>query len=126
MENIDFLKEILMSESEYWIVAMKRGALDLGEFKRIDDEILFISIPVNIRRGLKYEEITLMELEKLKDSNCNQNIYLTNDYPPFQIGQTFYEIYKGYPVKKDIKQFVIKALAIKSTDICDYKELIND
>ena len=124
MDNIDFLKEVLMSVSEYWIVSKENEATEYGEFKRIDDDIILISIPQNIRRGLKYEEITLQEIENLRDSYCDQNIFFTNDYPPFQTGQTFYHIYKGYPVEKDIKQFVINALPLKSCDLFDYKELI--
>ena len=121
MENINFLKQILMSRSEYWVVAKKCEATNRGEYVRLTDDILFISIPQNIRRGLKYEDVTLKDLDTLVNSSCDQNIYLTGKYPPFQLNQTFYHFYKGYPIKRDIKQFIIAALSSKSTDILDYK-----
>ena len=122
--NIDFIKEILMSTAEYWIVAKKTEYRDCFETKRGKDQIVFISIPKDIKRGLKYEEITLQEVEKLHNAYIEQNIFLNTDYPPFQQYITFRDMYKGYPVEYKIKEFVLKALDLKSDELYEYKVLI--
>ena len=122
--NIDFIKEILMSTAEYWIVAKKTEYRDCFETKRGKDQIVFISIPKDIKRDLKYEEITLQEVEKLHNAYIEQNIFLNTDYPPFQQFITFRDMYKGYPVKYKIKEFVSKALDLKSDELYEYKVLI--
>ena len=122
--NIDFIKEILMSTAEYWIVAKKTEYRDCFETKRGKDQIVFISIPKDIKRDLKYEEITLQEVEKLHNAYIEQNIFLNTDYPPFQQFITFRDMYKGYPVEYKIKEFVSKALDLKSDELYEYKVLI--
>lgn len=124
MKNVDFLKEVLMSDAEYWVVAQEVTAQEYGKSVRRKDHIMFIAIPKGIKRGLKYEEITLQELEKLKNSYCEQNIYINTDYPPFQSYVSFYHIYRGFPVTNKIKQFMLDALALGSDEIWKYKELI--
>ena len=122
--NIDFIKEILMSTAEYWIVAKKTEYREDFEMKRGKDQIIFIAIPKDIKRGLKYEEITLQEVEKLHNAYIEQNIFLNTDYPPFQQYITFRDMYKGYPVEYKIKEFMLKALDLKSSELYDYKALI--
>ena len=122
--NIDFIKEILMSTAEYWIVAKKTEYRKDFEMKRGKDQIVFIAIPKDIKRGLKYEEITLQEVEKLHNAYIEQNIFLNTDYPPFQQYITFRDMYKGYPVEYKIKEFVSKALDLKSDELYEYKVLI--
>lgn len=124
MKNIDFLKKILMSEAEYWLVAKEVTARQHLRDVRQKDHILFISIPKGIKRGLKYEEITLQELEKLNGSFCEQNIYINTEYPPFQRHISFYNIYDGFPVTHNIKQFLLNALVLGSSEIREFKELI--
>ena len=116
--NIDFIKEILMSTAEYWIVAKKT------EYKRDKDQIVFIAIPKDIKRGLKYEEITLQEVEKLHWACIEQNIFINTDYPPFQQYITFGDMYKGYPIEHKTKEFLLKALDLKSNELYEYKALI--
>jgi hypothetical protein len=124
MKNVDFLKEVLMSDAEYWIVA-KEVKVNRGfRPEREKDHIMFIAIPKDIKRGLKYEEITLQELEKLNRSYCEQNIYINTDYPPFQLYGKFSDIYTGFPVTHKIRQFMLDALALGSDEIWKYKELI--
>ena len=124
MQNVDFLKEVLMSDAEYWVVAQKVTGQEYGREKRYKDHIIFIAITKGIKRGLKYEEVTLQELEKLRSSHCEQNIYINTDYPPFQNYVLFYDIYKGYAVTHKIRQFMLDALALGSDEIYNYKELI--
>lgn len=124
MKNVDFLKEVLMSDAEYWIVAKEVTGSEYGRTKRYKDHIMFISIPKEIKRGLKYEEITLQELEKLNRSYCEQNIYINTDYPPFQLYGTFSDIYRGFPITHKIRDFMLQALALGSDEIWEYKKLI--
>jgi hypothetical protein len=126
MKNVNFLKEVLMSDAEYWIVEKRVEVINSGRTDRVDVDIIFIAIPRNIERNLKYEEITLQELEKLENSLCEQNIFMTNDFTPFQIGVRFYNLYSGYPITKNINKFLIDALNLKSENIWDYKKLIEN
>ncbi len=122
MDNIDFLKQVLMSDTHYWIVAKQNYASIYGDYKRIEDDIWFIAIDHNIQVNKKYEEITLSDIEKLSRSEVS-NIALSEDYPPFQIGQTMHHIYKGWPVAevKGIKQVMINAINLGAKDFYDYK-----
>jgi hypothetical protein len=116
-----------MSDVEYWIVAKMDYINRYGSTERCDDQIIFISIPQGIRRGLKREEIFLTDLEKLGGSYIDCNIYLNQDYPPFQRGQTLSDVYIGFPVefvREKTKQFMIDILTINSRSIYDYYELI--
>lgn len=111
MKNIDFLKDVLMSDAEYWIVKS-------GKY------IMLIAIPNSIPRNLKYEEITLQELEKINRLYCDYNIIINNDTPPFQQFMSFCNITVGFPINKGIKKFMLDALALKSDNIYEYKNLI--
>lgn len=123
--NIDFIKEILTSTAEYWIVAKKTEYREHFETKEgCKDLIVFIAIPKDIKRGLKYEEITLQEVEKLHSAYIEQNIFINTDFPPFQRGVTFSDMYKGYPIEYKIKEFLLKALDLKSDKLYEYKTLI--
>lgn len=122
--NIEFIKEILMSTAEYWIVAKRTEYREYFETKRGKDQIVFIAIPKEIKRGLKYEEITLQEVEKLHRAYIEQNIFINTDYPPFQQYITFRDMYKGYPIEYKIKDFMLKALELKSNELYEYKALI--
>ena len=113
-----------MSTAEYWIVARKTEYREYFETKRGEDQIVFIAIPKEIKRGLKYEEITLQEVEKLHSAYIEQNIFINTDYPPFQQYITFRDMYKGYPVEHNIKEFMLKALELKSNELYGYKALI--
>ena len=124
MKNVDFLKEVLMSDAEYWVVAQEVTAQEYGRSVRRKDHIMFIAIPKEIKRGLKYEEITLQELEKLNKSYCEQNIYINTDFPPFQLYGTFSDIYMGFPITHKIREFMLDALALQSDEILEYKKLI--
>lgn len=124
MDNLDFLKQILMSNTHYWIVAQQNYASINGRYERTEDSIWFISIDYNIQLNKKYEEITLSDIEKLNRSDV-QNISLSEDYPPFQIGISMRRIYKGWPIpeEKSIKQVMVEAVNLKSKDFWDYKSL---
>lgn len=124
MDNINFLKEILMSTECYWVVAKKNEVSHFSRVERADDSIIFIAIPHDIERGLPYEEITLKALENLQRLYCDQNIFINGNYSPFQTGQTFYNIYKGFPVSNP-KEFLIQALALQSSELWDYKKLLD-
>jgi len=125
--HIDFYKKILMSTYCYWIVAQQCEAMVYCKLKRIEDDIIFIAIPENIKRGLEYKDIKLKDIEEIETTNIITNIYLTNNYAPFQHGISFKNIYDGFYIdgkSNNIKDILIKALKIKSNEIYKYKELL--
>lgn len=121
MDNLDFLKAVLMSDAEYWIVAKRN---EYPNSRSEPDSIILISFPYTIKTGMKYEDIKLSDIEGLSRVSLDMNIFINKPYAPFQRYTSFYNIYKGYPVKKNIKQFMIDALALNSDSIYDYKELL--
>jgi hypothetical protein len=125
MDNIDFLKQILTSGCEYWIAAKKEYANQYGDMKRGPDSIWLIAVPIeeNLHVPQKEDEILLKDVERLRSLPLH-NIAITENYPPFQHGQTLYDFYTGYPIKENIKEVIIKALQLKSNNIYEYKELV--
>ena len=123
MKNIDFLVQILASDYSYWVVARKNICNYYGRDKRGDDEILIISIPQGINRYSSKEQIMFTDLEKLYRAELD-NIFITGNYPPFQWYVTMRDIYFGYPIKSNVKQFMVDALNLKSNNIFEYKELL--
>lgn len=124
--NIDFLKEVLTTEYEYWVVAKEEHKYEYSKSVRDKDSILFIAIPNNVRRGLKYEEITLKDIEVLNRSDADQNIYLSEDYSPFQRHIKFSGFYRGYPVKSDYKNALKELLELKADSIYEYDEFLKN
>lgn len=125
MNNLDFLKAVLMSDAKYWIVAKRNEYLNSrSEPDSEPDSIILISFPYTIKTGMKYEDIKLSDIEGLSRVSLDMNIFINKPYAPFQRYTSLYDIYKGYPVKKNIKQFMIDALALNSDSIYDYKELL--
>lgn len=126
MNNINFLSKILSTDHEYWIVAKKNEYNTIARQGRDKDTIIYLTIPKNIERNIKYDEIKLVDLERLQKANMDCNIFLNESYPPFQIGQSFYDIFDGYPVERNQKQLLIKALELESDNLWDYKKLIDE
>jgi hypothetical protein len=127
MDNLDFLKQILTSGCEYWIAAKKESEMVYGSLKRQPDSIWVIAIPMeeNLHIPKKEEEILLRDIERLRSLPVH-NIAISENYPPFQHGQTLYNFYLGFPIKENIKQFVIKALQLGSSIIYDYVPLLEE
>jgi hypothetical protein len=122
MDNLDFLKQILIEEHEYYIVAEKNESYSGRRSEFFKDSIMLICIPYGIKRGVKPKEILLCDIENLRYIEL-QNIYINERYAPFQQGINLCNIYKGFPIKGDVQDFLIKALALKSDSIFDYREL---
>ena len=122
--NISILEKILKSEQEYWVLRKNndRHGINRQSFK---PSIIMCVIPPEIKQGLKRDDIKLTDLEKLQSSYFS-NIFLNEDYPPFQIGQSFYNITDCYPIPSKQKEFLVKALSLESDDIMDYKKLIDE
>ena len=122
--NISILEKILTSDQEYWILRKDNDShgINAQSFK---PSVIMCVIPQEIKQGLKREDIKLTDLEKLQSSYFS-NIFLNEDYPPFQSGQSFYNITDAYPIPSKQKEFLIKALDLKSDDIWDYKNLIDE
>lgn len=123
MTNTDFLCKVLTTDHEYWVVAKKNEIREYGDWKRIEDSIIFISIPYNIERNIHRDEIRLNQLEKLQNSSIHCNVFLNEPYAPFQVGQSFYNIINGYPIESNQKEFLSKALMLKKGSLLKYKEI---
>lgn len=123
----DLLKQILETDHTYWVVSKENTANEYCRTVRKDDSILFIAIPQDVRRGLKYDEITLKQFEELKHSQMDSNIFLSpENYPPFQLYVSFFSLHDGFPVTinaKKINEFIIKSIELKSTDMYAIKAL---
>ena len=123
----DLLKQILETDHVYWVVAKENTANEYCKIVRKDDSILFIAIPQNVKRGSKYEEITLKEFEDLKHLYMDSNIFLSpENYPPFQLYVSFSSLHDGFPVTinaKKINEFIIKSIELKSTNMYAIKSL---
>lgn len=126
MNNYEFYSQILQEDAEYWVVAKEVNSRQFFETKREKDDILFISLPHEITTGQKLEDIKYTDLEKIKHMDIPCNVFLSNNYSPFQVGQTFYNIYRGFPVKNKIKEFFLEAQKLNSPDLWDYEKLYKE
>lgn len=126
MNNLDVIKQILMSECDYWLIAKKNYVRRYGTDERLKDQILFISFPRTLPRGLKYEEITLKHIESFNGLYIDCNIFLNEPYTPFQIGTSFYDVWKAVPIEVEPKKFLIEAINKTDGDIFDYEKLYNE
>ncbi len=126
MDNINFLSKILSTKHEYWIVAKKNEYNTISRKSRDKDSIIFISVPINIKIGVEYNDIKLVDLEKLQKANIDCNIFLNDNYPPFQMNQNLYNIFDGHPIESKQKLCLMKALELDSDNLWDYKKLIDE
>jgi hypothetical protein len=120
--DIEIIKQVLMSEDEYWVFAIKTTSNNYGRFERGEDQVIFAALPPDVERGLKYEDITLKHIEMFDRLRLDLNIFLGQPYAPFQRGITFHDVYKGFPVKNS-RVFIIAALQMESKDYYEYKKL---
>jgi len=127
MDNISFLTEVLTTDHEYWVVAKKCMASNYGRYERIKDQVIFIAIPSKIERDIDRDCIKLTDLEKIQSEEITGNIFLSDDYTPFQHCQNFHSIYIGFPIPdKEVNNFLRKAILFKSDDIFQYKKIIDE
>lgn len=127
MENLDFIKKILTSNSQYWVAARKEYAYDRGRFKPLEDSVWVICIPHTISLNQKPNEILLQDAEGL--SNCEvHNIAISEPFAPFQHGIYLNKFYRGFPLEGiiNIKEFMVRALRLASNDIFLYEEIIKE
>lgn len=126
MRNLDFLAKMLTSKSHYWIVAKKNEGLRNETFK---DSIIFIALPHEIQTGMERSTILLTDLEKLARARMDSNIFLNEEFSPFQQYIQFHDVYDGFELDNQfglsIKEILIKALSIKSNSIHEYKKLLS-
>jgi hypothetical protein len=122
--NVSILEKILTSEQEYWILRKNNDTYGINA-QSFKPSVIMCVIPKEITQGLKREDIKLTDLEELQ-SIYFTNIFLNEDYPPFQSGQDFHNITEAYPIPCKQKEFLIKALALDSDDIWDYKKIIDE
>lgn len=128
--DMTLLKEIMASNDEYWIVAKRTHYRECFRFKQGEDDILLIGIPSELREliigEMNIDDLTIGKAKKIINIDVDTNIFLSDDYPPFQKGFVFGDFYKGYPiVKVRCQDFLRKALELKSHDIEQYKVILD-
>jgi hypothetical protein len=122
--HYDFLNKMLQANETYWCVAKMNLVNRLGRNERLDDQIALIAIPYGTNMGIPANDVTFRQIEDLGRAKVD-NVFLSEDYPPFQIGITMYDVYDGFPIEgKYAKEFLKQALTLKTTQgIYGYKEL---
>ncbi len=120
---MDIYKRIIESDDSYWVLARETSYRDMGETKRGHDDIIFVAIPQTIRRNTKYENILLKDIETLEKASMDCNIFLSEDFSPFQIGQSFRNVYDGFPIAENIKEFAIRAMSTSKHELSWYQEM---
>ncbi len=126
MIDVKMIQQVLVSDAMYWIAARETRYSKYGTMERGDDQIVLIAIPDDIPRGMQYEEILLKDVERAGDVPIEKNIFINNDYPPFQLGLSLKDFYLMFPITCDVKAFLDKAFELKTNDIWDYKGIICD
>lgn len=117
----DFLAELLTKNVYYWLIAKEQ----YGRSERLKDQILIIALPLEFVRERKREDIKLVELEAFLTAPLLTNIFISEPYPPFQIGIDLYGAYQGFPLDGiDFRGFMLDALELHSANLYDYKPLI--
>ncbi len=121
--NVRVLEQILTSDVEYWIFKKRNTDCHNIEFR---PSIFMAVIPINILRFDNREDIKLIDLEGLVRVCLDGNIFLNEDYPPFQMGQDLHDVIEVYPIICNSREFLIKAMQLKSDNIRDYKNIIDE
>ena len=122
--NIDILEKILTNEQPYWLVKKENKSVGINS-QVFKPSIMMIIIPQKIEQGLSRDEIKLTDLERLQRVYLDSNVFLNEDYSPFQLGQTLVNVVEVYPIKCNQKEFLKQALILKSDSILDYKKIID-
>jgi hypothetical protein len=123
MGNQEFLSDVVATTDEYWVVAKQCFNRVYFETKRTDDSILLISIP-QFERGRNFEELTVREVRQIENMPVDTNIPLSDSYSPFQWGYRMKDFYRGFRVRGNCREFLIKALQLDSSDIHEYESLM--
>lgn len=119
MKNADFLVKILSSSNEYWVICFRYTGASNVEFS----SIAIIGIPYSVTLNRPVDEIRYKELDKLRDVHLH-NIFLSENYPPFQQNINLYSAVDGFPITCNKKNFLKAAIQMSpSKDLFDYKEL---
>lgn len=116
--NTSLLEKILTSNYEYWVLKKEYG-------DGSTPPIIFCAIPLEVPRGLKRENIRLIDLEQLYRIDI-ENVFLNKNISPFQIRVNLSSVTEAYPVTCNSKEFLKRALQLESNDIRDYVKLINE
>ncbi len=123
--NVDILEKILTDKHQYWLIKKKNKNVGINT-QKFKSSIIMIVIPQKIKQELKRNEIKLTDLERLERIYLDGNIFLNEDYAPFQIGQNLTNVVQVYPINCNQKEFLKQALILESDNIWDYKKIIDE
>ena len=129
--NLDFIKEILTSEFEYYLVSMVGVKSVMNNYV---DKVILIRLPDSIltqkyilqKNKLDVGDMKLEDIEIINYTIIESNIYLTDMFPPFQNNVCVNRIHWYQGLDGDIRQFMVDALARNGEgNWSDFIELIN-
>lgn len=119
MKNADFLAKILSSHETYWVIQFRMIGASNHEFVTV----AFVAMPTSVHLDTKEDDIRYKDLRDLQRVEL-PNVYLSEDYPPFQCNITLYDAHDGFPVICNKRNFLRAALNMSRTkDLYDYKAL---
>lgn len=124
MTNADILAKMIASGITYWMVSCPESA----------GYIRLVAIPDALVKpgGCDEKAVTYGELCALKYSKMDHgNMFFGNaNYPPFQIGMTFYDVADGFPMpsagKIDWQELIAKCCNLRSDKLFEYKMMIDE
>lgn len=126
--ELRFIEKVLASTHDYWVIAKTNTVNRYGHHERDPDDIVLVSFPISIKKfqGRDVQSLTIKEVEEIRDSYIDTNIFLTGGYPPFQIGQRFSQFHDGFPVESKTTDFLKRALELGGHDLFDYEKLAKE
>lgn len=112
-------------EDEYWILSKRNpGNSTSSDFP---DDVVLAVVSSGVAYKTNYLDLTIREVEEIKNKDLAGNIFLTSGYAPFQTGQRLSDFYDGFPLKDvNILDYMVKALELDSRDIYQYVELMEE
>jgi len=118
--NVTMLSQILMSKEGFWIGQKE------NYFNHSDRSIIMFVIPSAIRRGMNEDEIRIKDLRNLEYTVLDGNVFLCEDFPPFQQQQKLLDIEIVTPVTCNKQEFLKQALNLDSNNFAVYEKLIEE
>ena len=102
------------------------GLPNLNEIFAKLDGSLFPFGWIHMIKKLKYGEITLEDIERIERASIPNNIYINKPYPPFQYSVTFHDVYDGFPIKENAREFLNKIINLKNSFLHEYEKIYKE
>jgi hypothetical protein len=118
MRNAEFLARILSSHSTYWCICFRYDGAMSHEFITV----ALVAMPPSVQ-FTKEEDIKFNDLKTLRTLDL-PNVFLSENYPPFQFSINLYNAHDGFPIECNVKSFLKDAInAEPKKDLYYYKQI---